>query len=122
MLETALERELGYPVPIFLRSGDEVLDLAESEPFTQAKLAAGQGKRQVILLRATPPPTAIDEIMALVPDGDLVVPAGRNLHWLPAAGLSDSDMDLRRLDRITGGTTIRTHGTLQRLSARFLES
>lgn len=119
-LEGALERELGYAVPVFLRSGDEVRTLAESEPFSEDELAASRGKRQVVFLRGAPPTDVIDEIMTIVPQGDLVVPAGRELHWLPIGGLSDSDMDLRRIDRLTGGTTIRTHGTLRRLSARFL--
>lgn len=120
-LEAGLERELGYAVAVFVRSAQEVRDLAASTPFGDEQLAAGAGKRQVILLRSVPSGPTIEEIMTLVPEGDVLIPAGRDLHWLPAGGMSDSDMDMRRLDRITGGTTIRTHGTLQRLSARFLE-
>lgn len=118
-LEEGLEHELGFAVPVFLRSADEVRDLAESAPFSEEEFAASRGKRHVVLLRRTPPTEVIDEIMEIVPPGDVLVPAGRELHWLPGAGLSDSDMDLRRIDRLTGGTTIRTHGTLRRLSARF---
>lgn len=55
-----------------------------------------------------------------MPPDDRLVQAERELHWLPAGGLSDSAMDLRRLDALTGGTTTRTHGTIERLSARFL--
>lgn len=119
-LEDGLEAELAYPVPTFLRSAGEVRALADSAPFSQDELAASDGKRQVILLHTVPSDDALEELTAIVPDGDRLVPAGRELHWLPAAGLSDSAMDLRRLDELTGGTTTRTHGTIERLTAKFL--
>jgi hypothetical protein len=58
--------------------------------------------------------------MRLVPPGERLVAAGTALHWLPAAGLSDRALDLRRLDELTGGSTIRIHATIQRLAAKFL--
>lgn len=119
-LENGLEAELGYPVPTFLRSAEEVRALADSVPFSDDDLAASDGKRQVILLHAPPSDDALEEIASIVPSDDRLVPEGRELHWLPAAGLSDSAMDLRRLDELTGGTTTRTHGTIERLTARFL--
>lgn len=121
-LEDGLEAELGYPVPTFVRSAAALQRLAGSEPFSDSQLAASTGKRQVILLRDRPDDTVLAEVGALVPDGEVVVPDERELHWLPAAGLSDSPMDLRRLDSVTGGTTIRTHGTLQRMAAKFLSA
>lgn len=120
-LEDGLEVELGYPVPTFVRSAADLRRLAGSEPFDDNALAAGTGKRQVILLHDRPEKKVLAEVDALVPDGEVVVPDERELHWLPAAGLSDSPMDLRRLDAVTGGTTIRTHGTLQRMAAKFLD-
>lgn len=119
-LANGLEVELGYPVPVFLRSAPQLRALAESEPFSEEELAASSGKRQVVLLHEPVPDEALDDLTALVPDDERVVPDGTELHWLPAAGLSDSQMDLRRLDELTGGTTIRTHGTIQRLAAKFL--
>lgn len=119
-LEDGLEAELGYPVPTFLRSAEEVRALAGSAPFSDDELAASAGKRQVVLLHETPSDDALAEIASIVPPDDRLIPAGRELHWLPAAGLSDSAMDLRRLDELTGGTTTRTHGTIERLTARFL--
>lgn len=120
-LEDGLEAELGYPVPTFVRGAADLRRLAASEPFDDAALAASTGKRQVILLRGRLGKKVLDEVAALVPDAEVVVSDERELHWLPAAGLSDSSMDLRRLDAVTGGTTIRTHGTLQRMAAKFLD-
>lgn len=119
-LEDGLEAALGYPVPTFLRSAEQVRALAYSAPFSDDELAASEGKRQVVLLHETPSDDTLEHIASIVPPDDRLVPAGRELHWLPAAGLSDSAMDLRRLDELTGGTTTRTHGTIERLTARFL--
>lgn len=119
-LEAGLHEALGYPVPVFLRSAAAVRSLAEVAPFAPEEIAASSGKRQVVFLHASPTDAVLAELEALVPAGDRLVAAGPELHWLPAAGLSDSTMDLGRLDELTGGTTVRTHGTIQRLAARFL--
>lgn len=119
-LEDGLEAELGYPVPVFLRDADDVRALAASAPFTDDQLSASDGKRQVVFLHDEPSTDVLREVAALVPDGDVLVPAGRELHWLPAAGLSDTAMDLRRLDQLVGGTTIRTHGTVEHIARKFL--
>jgi uncharacterized protein (DUF1697 family) len=120
-LEDGLEAELGYAVPTFVRSAADLRRLAGSKPFDDRQLAASKGKRQVVLLREAPADRVLAQIHELVPDGEVVLADGRDLHWLPAAGLSDSPIDLRRLDSLTGGTTIRTHGTLQRMAAKFLD-
>lgn len=119
-LADGLEAELGYPVPAFVRSAADLERLASSEPFDQGQLAASTGKRQVILLDEAPTDRVLAQIHELVPDGEVIIADGRDLHWLPAAGLSDSPMDLRRIDTLTGGTTIRTHGTVQRIAGKFL--
>lgn len=119
-MQEGLEATLGYPVPVHLRGADEVRAIAAATPFSQAETAASSGKPQVIFLRATPSPDTVGAIETLIPDNDLVVPAGRQIHWLPAQGLADNGLDLRRLDALTGGTTVRTHGTVQRLASKFL--
>lgn len=116
-LTDGLEAALGYPVPVFLRDADEVRAIAATTPYSPKQLADSQGKPQVVLLHAQPSPQVLDDVFALVPDGDVLVPAGRELHWLPAAGVADSTLDLRRLDQLTGGTTTRTLATVQRIAA-----
>lgn len=117
-LEGGLAETLGYPVPVFLRDAAEVRAIAATTAFTERQLAASASKPQVILLRE--PAQGLDEVLALVPDGDVLVPAGRELHWLPARGVGASSFDFRRLDQLTGGTTVRTLGTVERLAARYL--
>lgn len=119
-LTRGLADALGYPVPVFLRHADEVRAIAEEAPFTDAQLARSRSKPQVIFLRRAPSAPVLDDVAALVPDGDVLIPAGRELHWLPATSLADSALDFRRLDELTGGTTVRTLGTVQRLAKKYL--
>ena len=119
-LESGLRRELGYEVPTFLRSGEEVGAIASAEPFTDEQLAATEGRRQVIFLYRELDPEVLEEVTALIPREDVVVPGSRELHWLPVSGVGDSELDFGQLERVTGGTTLRTYRTVQRLAARFL--
>lgn len=119
-LEGGLEAALGYSVPVFLRSAGEVREIAEAAPFSDADRTASSGKPQVIFLRAMLSVDGLRQVEELIPVDDQVVAADRALHWLPAAGLADRSLELRRLDAVTGGTTIRTHGTVQRLASKFL--
>jgi uncharacterized protein (DUF1697 family) len=119
-LEEGLEAALGYAVPVFLRNAREVRRILAATPFSDAARAASSGKPQVIFLRSPLSADALRVVETLIPDGDHMVATDRELHWLPAAGLADTTLDLRRLDAVTGGTTIRTRGTVQRLAAKFL--
>lgn len=119
-LTDGLARALGYPVPVFLRKASEVRTIAAATPFTGSQLAASRSKPQVVFLHAQPPEDVLLQAVALAPEEDVVVAAGRELYWLPASGVADSALDFRRLDQLTGGTTVRTMGTLQRLAGKYL--
>lgn len=119
-LEEGLAAALGYPVPVFLRSSAEIRDVADATPFSEAERSASAGKAQVIFLRSGLSDEAREQIEGLAPEGDRLVPSRREIHWLPAAGLADNDLDLRQVSALSGGATVRTHGTVQRLRSRFL--
>jgi uncharacterized protein (DUF1697 family) len=119
-LSGGLQAALGYPVPVFLRDWDEVRAIAAATPFTGPQLAGSRSQPQVIFLAEEPSVPALDRAMALVPDDDVLVPVGRELHWLPMAGVSGSELDFRRLDLVLGGTTVRALGTVQRIARKYL--
>lgn len=119
-LAEGLAEQLTYPVPVFLRAADEVRAVAAAEPFTDQQLAASAGRRQVFFVTNPLGDADHDELEALVPDDEHVVPIGAELHWLPRAGVSDSTLDVRRLEALVGGATLRTHAAVQRLAAKFL--
>jgi uncharacterized protein (DUF1697 family) len=118
-LTDGLAEALGYPVPVFLRNADEVRAIAAERPFTDDQLADSRSKPQVIFLRRKPPARLLEDVMTLVPAGDVLAPAGRELYWLPARGVGDTTLDFRRLDQLTEGTTVRTLGTVQRIASKY---
>ncbi|HEU4703822.1 MAG TPA: DUF1697 domain-containing protein [Conexibacter sp.] len=117
-LEAGLREALAYDVPVFARSAERVRAIAALEPFSGAELAASTGKQQVMLLREAPSAAARRAALALAPAGDRFVFDGAELHWLPAAGLSDSELDLNALAKAIGHATVRTKGTIELIAAK----
>lgn len=117
-IEAELGRRLGYDVAVFLRSAEEVAAIAAREPFPDKAIAASKGKPQVDLLGRKPNAKAVKEALALAGDDDLMVVEGRELHWLPAVGLSETEVDMKALDAALGKGTMRTAGTIAQIAAK----
>ena len=120
VIASALESELGYGVPTYIRTGSETRRIAAHDPFADTDTASSRGKLQVALLRDAVSGIDAAAASALAPEGEHLAAAGRELYWLPAAGMSDSDLDLRELERLVGEMTWRTHHTISRIAAKFL--
>lgn len=117
-LERGLERELGFPVPIFLRSARELAAIAAAKPFTPDVLAASKGKLQVCLLGGEPTAQLRKRVRDLAAGVDGVEFVGRELYWLPSAGVLASALDMAALARTLGPMTVRTKGTIEQFAAR----
>lgn len=118
-IETGLQRALGYDVPVFARSEEQMRALAAAEPFDADALAASKGKPQVVLLSAAPSAAARRAAQALAPDDDRLAFEAGDLHWLPSTGLADAEMDLKALAKALGGpVTVRTKGTIDLIAAK----
>jgi uncharacterized protein (DUF1697 family) len=118
-VEKELGRRLGYDVAVFLRSAEEVSAIAAREPFPAKAIAASKGKPQVVLLGRKPSAKTKKEVPALAPEGDLMVLEGRELHWLPSVGLSETELDTKALDAALGKGTARTAGTIEQIAAKY---
>jgi uncharacterized protein (DUF1697 family) len=119
-IEQGLAAALGYAVPTFVRSAAEVHAIAAAAPFAPEQLSGSQGKLQVALLAATPTPRARAEALALAGSADGLVFDGREVYWLPSAGVLDSALDMTTLARLLGPMTLRTKGTIEQLAAKHL--
>ena len=117
-IETGLGEQLGYAVPTFVRTAAEVHAIAAHEPFTQRSGAEG-GKLQVGLLASAPSKAAAAEVLAMDADCDRLALGVRELYWLPIGGLSDWDLDLKAIERLLGGITVRTMGTIEQMAERL---
>jgi uncharacterized protein (DUF1697 family) len=118
-LEKELDERLGYDVAVFLRSAKEVAAVAAREPFPAKAIEASKGKPQVVLLGRKPTAKAKRALEGITPDGDLMAIEGRELHWLPSVGLSETDLDTKALDAALGKGTTRTAGTIAQIAAKY---
>jgi uncharacterized protein (DUF1697 family) len=117
-IEAGLGEALGYEVPVFLRSAKELSALAAHEPFDVTDVKASKGKLQVALLPKKPAAKARKQALAEATEEDRLTIEGRELYWLPSGGISDSELDLKLLEKVLGSWTMRTMGTIEQIVAK----
>lgn len=117
-VEADLDQQLGYDVPVFLRSIEEVATIAAQQPFDAKQVRKSKGKLQVSLLKKKPGAAAKKKALALATDEDLLALNGRELYWLPSGGISESNLDLKAIDSSLGPGTIRAIGTIEQIATK----
>ena len=118
-IEYGLRDSLGYEVPTFLRTADEVRGIAGYAPFSGVT-DKRTGKIQVAILGNDVDQSARDSVLELSNDADMLEIVGRDLYWWPRGNLLDSQLDLKAIESILGPFTIRTKNTINRLTSKFL--
>lgn len=118
-VEGELDQRLGYDVAVFLRSFEEVAAIAAQEPFDAKAIAKSKGKPQVQLLPKKPSAAAKRKALALAGPDDEMAFEGRQLHWLPSTGLSETEVDLKQIDKALGKGTMRTAGTIEQIAKKY---
>ena len=118
-IEEGLAKSLGYEVPIFLRTENEIRALAEHQPFDPELLQASKGKLQVLLLCKRPEKAAEAAVLELATDEDRLAFGDRELYWLPSGGIRDSPLDQNALAKLLGPATMRTKGTVEQLATKY---
>ena len=118
-VEAELGERLGYEVPVFLRSVEEVAAIAAQEPFDAGAVEKSKGKLQVSFLAKKPSAAAKKKALAAAGDEDLLAIEGRELYWLPSGGISESDLDWKPIEAALGPGTIRTMGTVEQIAAKY---
>jgi uncharacterized protein (DUF1697 family) len=118
-LERALTDALGYAVPTFLRTGAEVAAIAAHEPF-DAKRRAAAHSIHVGLLHQPLTPAGRKALAALESPTDAFEVQGREIWWLPHAGVGGSKISNAFLERRLGTPiTFRNVNTMVRMAERF---
>ena len=118
-VEVGLQEALGYEVPVFLRSADEVRGVARYVPFAEYE-GERSGKLQVVLLSAVPSEEGREAVMELSGDEDMLEVVDREMFWWPKGNFLDTGLDLKVVEGILGPFTVRTKATVERLAKRFL--
>jgi uncharacterized protein (DUF1697 family) len=118
-IEKALEAELGFEVPTFVRTAAQLKSIATREPFPPKAVAKTEGRLQVALLAAKPKKADRKAALELAGDDDLLDFDGTELYWLPRGGVSTSPFGMKAVDDTAGLNTTRTQGTLQALLEKY---
>jgi uncharacterized protein (DUF1697 family) len=118
-VEAELDERLGYDVPVFLRSIEEVAAIAAQQPFDRKRVEKSKGKLQVSLLMKNPSVGVKKKVLALATEEDLLAIEGREVYWLPSGGLLESDLDLKAIEALLGVDTRRTTGTIEQIVAKY---
>ena len=110
-----LEKALGYPVPTFLRTLDEVGRIAAFDPFP----GSGVGTLYVGFL-PTPPAAGRSTLAALETPTDRLRVQGREVYWLCATGMMESTVTYARIEKVLSlPATFRNISTVRRLAAKY---
>ncbi len=122
-LRARLSDELGYDVPVFVRTREEVMNLVGSQPFPEADVSASKGKVQVTLLDRIPEPEVRLQVQELATHEDRIDfaedPRVAAWYWLPAAGVGRSKLDMGAIEALLGVGTTRTIGTIARIADKL---
>lgn len=116
-VQRGLEKELGYDVTVFLRTGAEVRAVAGQDPFP----GETGGKLQVLLLTDKPKAAAKKAVLELAGEKEERLAFGdRELYWLPEGGTRDAAPFLRAVGKLlVEPTTQRTMQTMQKLADKY---
>lgn len=113
----ALEKALGYPVPTFVRSIDEVAQIARHRPFP-----AEAGTLYVGLLPSQPTAAGTAGLARLETPNDRLRLHNREIYWLCGSSLMDSTVTYARVEQALGlPATFRNIGTVRRLAAKYAD-
>jgi uncharacterized protein (DUF1697 family) len=118
-VEAGLTERVGFDVTVFLRSCKEVAAVAAREPFDPKLVTKSKGKLQVAFYGKKPTVKAKKTVLDLSTDEDLLAVDGRELYWLPNAGISESKLDWKPIDAALGLGTMRTMGTVEQIAAKY---
>jgi uncharacterized protein (DUF1697 family) len=118
-IEESLTQELGFAVPTFLRTADEMRAICTFEPFERRLVEVAGGKLQVSILAARPPAKVSKQVLAMAGERDRLAFGVRELYWLPSGGILETELDLAAIESALGATTRRTKGTIEQMAAKY---
>jgi uncharacterized protein (DUF1697 family) len=115
-IEAALEAEIGFPIPVYLRTADEVIAVAGSRPFGDAG-----GEMEISFLPAQPDPEGVGDLIGTATGSDRLAVVGREVYWLHSGPRSEANHREATVVKILGmPTTQRSARTVQRIADEHL--
>ena len=114
--EEALEANVGFPILVYLRTADEVVAVADSNPFGDA-----DGEMEVLFLPAEPDPEGVGELIDTATGSDRLAVVGREVYWMHSGPRAESEHREATVVKILAmPTTQRSIRTVQRIADKYL--
>jgi uncharacterized protein (DUF1697 family) len=119
-IERHLEQALGYAVPTFIRTPQELAAIAAYEPFPPGVLASGFHTIHVLVMADVLPPDAQRTLLTFRTPLDELHVRDREIYWLCRKKMTESVLDWRQVGRAVSlpRLTMRNVNTVRRLAAR----
>ena len=118
-ISTGLRSALGFEVAAFIRTADELAQIAAYQPFQQAELDAAVSNNIIFLPGPLDDP-AKQRLMKLTTDIDSFSAHAREVYWLCHRRQSQSTFSNAVVEKTLGvKSTIRGVNTIQKLAARL---
>ncbi len=114
-LEIALSDELGFDVPVYLRTGSEITAVADLRPFGE-----DESNLAISFLPNVPRPADVDRLVAATSGNDRLTVVGREVYWSHVGPRVESEHSEARVIRTLGmQTTQRSANTVRRIADRY---
>jgi uncharacterized protein (DUF1697 family) len=121
-IEKELQRVLGYEVSTFIRTGDELIDIANYEAFPQSDLAKARSFN-VVFLGKTLDKEAEAGLLALRTEIDDLHLHGREIYWLCRKKQSESMISNVVFSKAVGlPATVRGVRTVKNMTGKYARS
>jgi uncharacterized protein (DUF1697 family) len=114
-IEKALADDLGFTkATTFIRTASEMRALAADDPFPREP----DQKLHVFFCLKKPPAAVLE----LATESDQLKIGKKELYWAPEGRMTDSELDLKAVDKLIGANTARTKGTVDEIAARWFQT
>jgi len=119
-MEQAIEKRFGFPVPVILRTSQELRAIVDGCPFTAeevhaADMASGVESLHVCMLLSAPELEAVEKLKAIQSGGDRFVVRGKDIYLLLQNGVHNSKL-AAQVSKISASVTARNFKTMRQLA------
>lgn len=119
-IETELEESLGYKVPTFIRTTNELIDITDYKPFKESDLSNGQNSLYIGFIDNQPEKDEQKKVLALSDKANEFQFNNKELYWLCRKNFSDSGITGKTLEKALGmETTIRNSTTISKMVLKY---
>ncbi|HEX2960340.1 MAG TPA: DUF1697 domain-containing protein [Ignavibacteriales bacterium] len=115
-IEKALFNTFGFEIKTFIRTADELSDIAGYVPFNYNEADTESAHLVIGFLSEVPPPDSENKLQPFRTETDDFRVYGKEVYWLCRTGFSDSKFSAAKLEKVFGmQATFRNSSTILKL-------